>query len=75
MQCIVSRNNLNKLAYYDETKKAYGSQIEFKKAPNWATVGLVIDNHQEKTTKLNIYARAVIKSEAWPTIVQLKGKS
>ena len=41
---------------------------------SWARVGPTTAKHQAPTNRLNIYIRAVIESEAWPTIVQLKRK-
>ena len=35
-------------------------------------VGPATDKHQTSTHRLKLYVRAVIESEAWPTIVQLK---
>ena len=32
------------------------------------------DKHQAPTNGLKLYVRVVIKSEAWPTVVQLKMK-
>ena len=33
------------------------------------------DKHQGPTNGLKLYVKAVIESEAWPTVVQLKRKS
>ena len=49
-------------------------QSELKKTSSWATVGPATDKHQAPTHRLKFYVRAVIESEAWPTIVQLKRK-
>ena len=35
-------------------------------------VGPATDKHQAPTHRLKLYVRAVIESEAWPTVVQLK---
>ena len=35
-------------------------------------MGPITDKHQAPTHRLKLYVRAVIESEAWPTIVQLK---
>ena len=68
-------NTLIKLTLHDETKKrAHDSQIELKKTSSWATVGPATDKHQAPTHRLKLYVRAVIESEAWPTVVQLKRK-
>ena len=37
-------------------------------------VGLATDKHQAPTHQLKFYVKAIIKSEAWPTVVQLKRK-
>ena len=47
---------------------------ELKKTSSWATVGPDTDKHQAPTHRLKLYVRAVIESEAWPTVVQLKKK-
>ena len=39
-----------------------------------ATVGPAKDKHQAPTNWLKLSVRAVIESEAWPTVVQLKMK-
>ena len=41
---------------------------------SWATVGSATDKHQAPTHRLKHYVRAVIESEAWPTVVQLNRK-
>ena len=52
--------HLIKLTHYDETMKmAYDSQT-------------AKDMHQAPTNILKLYVRAVIESEVWPTVVQLK---
>ena len=38
------------------------------------TVGSAKDKHQTQTNGLKLYVSAVIKSEVWPTVVQLKRK-
>ena len=38
-------------------------------------VGPATDKHQAPTHQLKLYVRAVIESEAWATVVQLKRKS
>ena len=54
---------------------AHDSQIvRAKKTSSWATVGPATDKHQAPTHQLKLYVRAVIESEAWPTVVQLKRK-
>ena len=45
------------------------SWSELKKTSSWATVGPVKDKHQELTNRLKFYARAIIESDAWPTVV------
>ena len=51
-------------------KTAHDSQIELKKI----AVGPATDKHQAPTHGLKLYVRAIIESEAWPTVVQLKSK-
>ena len=69
-------NTLIKLTHYDVTKKmASGSQIvRAKENLKLATVGPATDKHQSPTHRLKLYVRAVIESEAWTTVVQLKRK-
>ena len=75
MQCIIMENTLIKLTLHDETKKrAHDSQSELKKTSSWATVGPATDKHQAPTHQLKLHVRAVIESEAWPTVMQLKRK-
>ena len=76
MQCIIMENTLIKLTLHDETmKRAHDSQIvRAKETSSWATVGPATDKHQAPTHQLKLYARAVIESVAWPTVVQLKRK-
>ena len=63
---------LNKLTHHDETKKrAHDSLIvRAKETSSWATVGPATDKHQAQTHRLKFYVRAVIESEAWPTVLQ-----
>ena len=42
---------------------------ELKETSSWATVGPATDKHQAPTQRLKVYVTAVIKSEAWPTVV------
>ena len=42
---------------------------ELKKTPSWATVGPATDKHQAPTHRSKLYVRAIIESEAWPTVV------
>ena len=37
-------------------------------------MGPATDKHQAPTHQLKIYVSAVLESEAWPTVVQLKRK-
>ena len=76
MQCIIMENTLIKSTLHDETKKkAHDSQIvRAKKTSSWATVGPATDKHQAPTHRSKLYVRAVIESEAWPGVVQLKRK-
>ena len=37
-------------------------------------MGPATDKHQAPTHQLKLYVRAVIESEAWPTVMQLKRK-
>ena len=76
MQCIIMENTLIKLTLHDETKKrADDSQIvRAKENSSWATVGPATDKHQAPTHRLKLYVRAVLESEAWPTVMQLKRK-
>ena len=68
MQCIIMENTLIKLTLHDETKKrAHDSQI-VRAIEN-------LNLSQAPTHRLKLYIRAVIESEAWPTVVQLKRKS
>ena len=46
-----------------------------RKTSSLATVGPATDKHQASTHRLKLYVRAVIESEAWTTVVQLKRKS
>ena len=63
MQCIIMENTLIKLTLHDETKKrAHDSQIVRAK-----------ENLKLSHGGLH-YVRAVIESEAWPTVMQLKRK-
>ena len=55
-------------------KQRKGLMTELKKTSSWATVGPATDKHQAPTLRLKVYVRAVIESEAWPTVVQLKRK-
>ena len=56
-------------------KRAHDSQIvRAKEASSWDTVGPATDKNQTPTHRLKLYVRAVIESEAWPTVVQLKRK-
>ena len=41
---------------------------------SWATVDQANYKLQAQTNGLTIYVRAILKSEAWPTVVQLKRK-
>ena len=43
------------------------------KTSSWATVGPATEKYQAPTHRLKLYVQAVIESEAWPTVVQLKG--
>ena len=53
----------------------HDSQVVWaNETPSWATVNPTKDKHQAPTNGLKLYVRAVIESEAWPTIVQLKRK-
>ena len=45
---------------------------ELKKTWSWTTVGPATAKHQAPTNRLKLYVRAIIESEAWPNIVQLK---
>ena len=65
-----------KLTNYDETKKRAHDLliVRAKEHLKLATVGPATDKHQAPTHKLKLYIRAVIESEAWPTVVQLKRK-
>ena len=77
MQCIIMENTLIKLTLHDETKKRAHDSLsvsELKKTSSWASVGPATDKHQAPTHRLKLYVRAVIESEAWPTVVQLKRK-
>ena len=75
MQWIIMENTLIKLTLHDETKKrAHDSQIVRAKEKSWATVGPATYKHPAPTHRLKLYVRAVIESEAWPTVVQLKRK-
>ena len=64
------------IKHYDETNKmAHDSKIVWaKNASSWATTDPATDKHQAPTHQLKLKVRAVIKSEAWPTVVQLKRK-
>ena len=42
--------------------------------PSWATAVLAKDMHQAQTNQLKLYVRAVIESEVWPTVLQIKRK-
>ena len=56
-------------------KRAHDSQIIRKKeTSSWATAGPATDKHQTLTHRLKLYVRAVIDSDAWSTVVQLKRK-
>ena len=46
----------------------------FFKTSSWDTVGPATDKHQAPTHRSKLYIRAVIQSETWPTVVQLKRK-
>ena len=74
MQCIIMENTLIKLTLHDETEKGSWLTDSLKKTSSWATVGPATDKHQAPTHLLKLYVRAVIESEAWPTVVQLKRK-
>ena len=47
---------------------------ELKITSSWATVVPATDKHKAPTHGLKLYVRAVIESEVWPTVVQLKMK-
>ena len=47
---------------------------ELKKTSSWATISPAKDMQQAPTDQLNLYVRAIIESEAWPKVVQLKRK-
>ena len=47
---------------------------ELKKTSNWAAVGPATDKYQSPTNPLKLYIKALIESEAWPTVVQFKSK-
>ena len=76
MQCIIMENTLIKLTLHDETKKrAHDSQIVgAKENLKLSHMDPATDKHQAPTHRLKLYVRAVIESEAWPTVVQLKRK-
>ena len=76
MQLSSQGNNPIKFTHCDGPKKrAHDSEIVIAKKPSsWATVGPVNDKHQAPTNGENLYVSVVIKSEAWPTVVQLKRK-
>ena len=65
------RNNLIKLTHFDESKKrAHDSQIvRAKENLKFSHGGPDTDKHQALTHWLKFYARAIIDSEAWPTIM------
>ena len=73
---LLQRNNQIKPTHYDDTKKrAHDSQIvRAKETLKLTTVGEANNKHQAPTNGLKLYVRAVIKSEACPTFVQLKRK-
>ena len=48
--------------------------VRAKETSSWALVGPATDKHQIPTRQLKLYVRAIIESEAWPTIMQLKCK-
>ena len=47
---------------------------ELKKQSSWAKVDPTKDKHRASSDILNRYVRAIIESEAWPTVSQLKRK-
>ena len=72
MQCIITEKQFNKLTHYDEAKKmAHGPHIVRAKE----TLNLSAkDKHQAPNNGLKLYVTAVVESEAWPTVVQIKRK-
>ena len=45
--------------------------VRARKTSRWGTVGSAKDKHQAPTNGFKLYVRAIIESEAWPTVVQL----
>ena len=72
--CNVSsqRNNLIKLTHYGETKKRVHDLQIVKVKENLKLSDGGPSQGQALTNRLKLYTRAVIESEAWPTVVQLK---
>ena len=69
------RNNLIKLTPYDEIKKrAHNSQIGLKQTPSLASMGPAKTSTRHQPTDESKYVMALIESDAWPTILQLKRK-
>ena len=62
-----------KLSHYDETIVMADDAKIVKPKENikLSLEGRSKDKHQTPTTRLNLYVRSIIESEAWPTIVQL----
>ena len=63
---------------FDDTeKRTHDSQIVRAKENlklSWAMVGPATAKHQAPTHWLKLNVRAIIESEAWPNIMQLKRK-
>ena len=73
LQCIIMEKHSNQINTMMKQRKRLTTEL--KKTPSWATVGPATDKHQTPTHQLKLYVRAVIKSKAWPTVVQLERNS
>ena len=70
MQCVITENNLIKLIHYDEAKKtAHNSQVvKAKENLQLSHGGHAKVKHQTPKKPMKTLVRAIMKSDAWPTV-------
>ena len=73
IQCIITEKQSIeiKLTHFEDTRKRT-HDLQIVRAEG--NLKLSYDKHQAPTNGLKLYVRAVIESEAWHTMVQLKRK-
>ena len=55
-------------------KREKDSRLTLNKTSRWVNVGQAKDKHQAPTHRWKLYVKAVLWSETWPTVVQVKRK-